>query len=69
MDGRLTWTGCDVVPNVLSPRDLVCRPDSMYETVPHTLWRPFSSTKKGLNSIVKFIEIMSQLFEMFENIN
>ena len=37
MDGRLTWTDCDeagdyVVPNVLSPRDLVFRPD-MDETV------------------------------------
>ena len=34
MDGRLTWTDCDeagdyVVPNVLSPRDLVFRPDNM----------------------------------------
>ena len=45
-DGRLTWTDCDeagdyVVPNVLSPRDLVFRPDIMDETVPHTnqLWR------------------------------
>ena len=41
MDGRLTWTDCDeagdyVVPNVLSPRDLVSRPDIMDETVPHT---------------------------------
>ena len=41
MDGRPTWTGCDeagdyVVPNVLSPRDLVFRPDNMDETVPHT---------------------------------
>ena len=40
MDGRPTWTDCDeaedyVVPNVLSPRDLVYRPDSMDETVPH----------------------------------
>ena len=37
MDGRLTWTDCDeagdnVVPNVLSPRDLVFRPDNMDET-------------------------------------
>ena len=36
MDGRLT--NCDeagvyIVPNVLSPRDLVFRPDSMDETV------------------------------------
>ena len=41
MDGRLTWTDCDeagdyVVPNVLSPRDLVFRPDNMDETVSHT---------------------------------
>ena len=40
MDGRPTWTNCDeagdyVVPNVLSPRDLVFRPDNMDETVPH----------------------------------
>ena len=38
---RLTWTDCDeardyVVPNVLSPRDLVSRPDNMDETVLHT---------------------------------
>ena len=42
MDGRPTWTDCDeagdyVVPNVLSPRDLVFRPDNMDETVPHTI--------------------------------
>ena len=42
MDGRPTWTDCDeaggdyVVPNVLSPRDLVSRPDNMDETVSHT---------------------------------
>ena len=41
MDGRPTWTDCDeagdyVVPNVLSPRDLVFRPDNMDETVPHS---------------------------------
>ena len=39
MDGRPTWADCDeagdyVVPNVLSPRDLVSRPDNMDETVP-----------------------------------
>ena len=44
MDGLPTWTNCDeagdyVVPNVLSPRDLVFRPDNMDETVPHTLWK------------------------------
>ena len=42
MDGRPTSTDCDeagdyVVPNVLSPRDLVFRPDNMDETVPHTM--------------------------------
>ena len=42
MDGRPTWTDCDaagdyVVPNVLSPRDLVFRPDNMDETVPFTI--------------------------------
>ena len=41
MDGRPTWTDSDeagdyVVPNVLSPRGLVFRPDNMDETVPHT---------------------------------
>ena len=41
MDGQPTWTDCDeagdcVVSNVLSPRDLVFRPDNMDETVPHT---------------------------------
>ena len=42
MDGRPTWTDCDeaedyVVPNVLSPSDLVFRPDNMDETVPHII--------------------------------
>ena len=40
MDVGLTWTDCEeagdyVVPNVLSPRDLVSRPDNMDETVLH----------------------------------
>ena len=43
MDGRPTWIDCDeagyyVVPNVLSPRDLVFRHDNMDETVPHIFW-------------------------------
>ena len=38
MDGQLTRTNCEeagdyFVPNVLSPRDLVSRPDNMDETV------------------------------------
>ena len=50
MDGRPTWTDCDeagdyVVPNVLSPRDLVFRPDNMDETVPHTLKMKHSNLK------------------------
>ena len=41
MDRRPTWIDCDevedyIVPNALSPRDLVFRPDNMDETVPHT---------------------------------
>ena len=40
MDVRQTRTACEeagdnVVPYVLSPRDLVSRPDRMDETVPH----------------------------------
>ena len=50
MDGRLTWTDCDeagdyVVPNVLSPRDLVSRPDIMDETVPHVQLRYKAKTQ------------------------
>ena len=42
MDARLTWIDCDeagdyIVPNVLSPRDLVSRPDNMYETILHIM--------------------------------
>ena len=44
MAGRPTWTDCDeagdyVVPYVLSPRDLVFRPDNMDKTVTHTQYR------------------------------
>ena len=53
MDGRPTWTDCAeagdyVVPNVLSPRDLVFRPDKMDETVPHIIKRfaIYSKTRK-----------------------
>ena len=45
MDVRPTWTDFDeagyyVVPNVLSARDLVSRPDNMDETVPHAKVAP-----------------------------
>ena len=41
MDVQVTWTDSDeagdyVVPNLLSQRDLVSRPDNMDETVLHT---------------------------------
>ena len=44
VDVRLTWTDCDVagdnvVPNVLSQRDIVSRPDNINETVLHTYFR------------------------------
>ena len=54
MDGQPTWTDCDeagdyVVPNMLSPRDLVSRPNIMDETVPHTFHRiPLSAGVSGL---------------------
>ena len=40
MEVRLTWTNCDeagdyIVPNVLSTKDLVFRPDNMDETLLH----------------------------------
>ena len=47
-----TWTDCDkagdyVVPNVLSPRDLVFRPDNMDKTVPYTHVLPLDSFTVG----------------------
>ena len=43
------------MPNVLSPRDLVFRPDNMDETVPHILmiWSKnlFLESIKGRNSV------------------
>ena len=49
MDGRPTWTDCDeagdyVAPYVLSPRDLVFRPDNMDEIITHTT--PFLAYEK-----------------------
>ena len=63
MDGRPTWTDCDeagnyVVPNVLSPRDLVFRPDNMDETVPNTYK---SGVQGGINHtyMLSYIYILS----------
>ena len=54
MDVRLTWTDCVeagdyVVPNVLSPRYLVSRPDNMDKTVLHPSRNYF---KVPLNTII-----------------
>ena len=56
MDGQPTWTDCGeagdyVVPNVLSPRDLVFRPDNMDETVPHTFGSPVLKTRYTMYSL------------------
>ena len=69
MDGQPTWTDCDeagdyVVPNVLSPRDLVSRPDNMDETVPHTYMnlnakkRPFGHFDDSVGKQCKSRKIM-----------
>ena len=60
MDRRPTWTDCDeagdyVVPNVLSPRDLVSRPDKMDETVLHT--HCMQNGYKASSSICKVLAI------------
>ena len=67
MDGRTTWTDCDeardyVVPYVLSPRDLVFRPDNMDETVPH-----MSEIKMNLTPIKQFSENKTALRLVLRN--
>ena len=57
MDVLLTWTDCDeaedyVMPNVLSPRDLVSRPDNMDKTVLHTVsWASLIFQKRFPNVV------------------
>ena len=56
MDGQLTRTDSDeagdyVVPNVLSPRDLVFRPNNMDETVPHTVSTILLLLKSEISSL------------------
>ena len=63
MDGRPTWTDGDeaedyVVPNVLSPRDLVFRPDNMDETVPHTQSRNFQPLTIFCGCTARFVSGM-----------
>ena len=57
MGERPTWTDCDeagdcVVLYVLSPRDLVFRPDNMDETVPHTHTHTHTHKIMGLTHIL-----------------
>ena len=57
MDGRLTQTNCDeageyVVPNVLSPRDLVSRPDNMDETVQSSFICCWSHDQDGRHAYI-----------------
>ena len=64
MDVRLTWTDCDeavdyVVPYVLSPRDLVSRPDNMDETGLHTHRKNISAMKWFIQSINDLIDVKS----------
>ena len=68
MDGRPTWTDCDeagdyVVTNVLSPRDLVFRPDNMDETEPHMMGR---SPRCDILSFVEIgLLVQEKMFEGF----
>ena len=64
MDGRPTWTDCNeagdyVVPNVLSPRDLIFRPDNMDETVPHTFFRESIHTLEYTKSATLWTKIFN----------
>ena len=70
MDGRPTWTDCDeagdyVVPNVLSPRDLVSRPDIMDETVPHTAMCRYRAGLLGFVSCVVLLLATTNFAVMF----
>ena len=61
MEVRLTRTDCDkagdyVVPNVLSPRDLVSRPDNTDKIVLHTL---------SLASLHKSDAVVSKVMRLF----
>ena len=64
MDGRVTQTNCDgagdyLVPNVLSPRDLVSRPDNMDKTV-------LSSSDKRL-AIINLFQVSQKLVSISNN--
>ena len=64
MDVRPIWTDCDeagdyVVPNVLSPRDLVSRPDIMDETVPHAFVHPVMNTFFRVTVLYRYLSVKS----------
>ena len=70
MDGRPTWTDCDeagdyVVPNVLSPRDLVSRPDNIDKTVSHT---SHTSGYSFLLGIINDSCIISNFYQPFKRV-
>ena len=66
MEVRHIWTdryedGDYVVPNMLSPRDLVSRPDRMDKTVPHTLKVRIPSLRKvGIRTKLEYFIIPAQ---------
>ena len=59
-----------VLPNVLSPRDLVSRPDNMDETVPHTHYQNSThNTNKlhiGTKKIAQNMLEVEHLFSLLE---
>ena len=66
MDERPTWTDCDeagdnVVPYVLSPRDLVSRPDNMDETVSHTIFQLLLCMFRETKGNVEFDKIKRKI--------
>ena len=68
MDGRPTWTDfCDeagdyVVPNVLSPRDLVFRPDNMDKTVPNTYTQNANIIYPLINELLDNQTVLPKLY-------
>ena len=68
--GRPTWTDCDeagdyVVPNALSPRDLVFRPDNMDEPVPHDIKNCKSSDQVYMRSWYGLCHCLFKVMKVF----
>ena len=58
---QLTLTDCDeagdyIVSHVLSPRDLVSRPDNMDEIVLSSLFTFFITSKQSLSILIKLLQ-------------